>query len=180
MTAASAWTGFGLNTLVAAPTRITVVCSGNICRSPMAEVVLRHLLAKAGRPDVLVTSGGIGGWHVGEGADPRTVRVLHDFGYDGAAHRAQQFRPRWFGAHDLVLAADRGHLRALQQLAPTEADAAKVRLLRSFDPASALRGEDEVADPYYGGREDFEECLRQVEAACRGVVGHVQGEGGAG
>lgn len=155
------------------PMRITVVCSGNICRSPMGEVILRSLLLEQGRDDVVVTSGGVGGWHVGEGADPRTVRILREHGYDGAAHRARQFTPRWFDDHDLVLAADRGHWRALRRMARTQADAAKVRLLREFDPVAARSGLDEVADPYYGGRAEFEQCLREVEAACRGVVAHV-------
>ncbi|MEI2731960.1 MAG: low molecular weight protein-tyrosine-phosphatase [Dermatophilaceae bacterium] len=161
----------------ARPARITVVCSGNICRSPMAEVILRQLLAETGRGDVIVTSGGLGGWHVGDGADPRAVRMLRDHGYDGAAHRARQFRQDWFADHDLVLAADRGHLRALQAMARTEADLGKVRLLRSFDPRSAATGQDEVEDPYYGSRADFEQCLLDVEAACRGVVAYVTGNG---
>lgn len=159
------------------PTRITVVCSGNICRSPMAEAVLRRLLQVAGRPDVVVTSGGIGGWHVGEGADRRTVRVLAAHGYDAGAHRARQFTAGWFAYHDLVLAADRGHRHALRRLAPSASEAAKVRLLREFDPVAVRQGQDEVADPYYGGSADFEQCLREVEAACRGVVRHVQGRG---
>lgn len=172
--------GIGLNDLVARPpTRITIVCSGNICRSPMAEVILRQLLADAGRDDVLVTSGGLGGWHVGDGADPRAVRMLRDHGYDGAAHRARQFERHWFADHDLVLAADRGHLRALQAMARTDAEAGKVRLLRSFDPQAAAVGHDEVDDPYYGSRADFEQCLLDVQAACRGVVDYVTGAGPA-
>jgi protein-tyrosine phosphatase len=152
------------------PLRVSMVCSGNICRSPMAEVILRHLLDEAGVAGVEVESCGIGGWHVGDGADPRTVTMLRRHGYDGSAHRASQFDPRSFADLDLVLAADRGHLRALQRAAGSEADRAKVRLLREFDPQAVAAGTLEVDDPWYGGTADFERCLLEVEAACRGLL----------
>ena len=151
--------------------RVCFVCSGNICRSPMGEVVLRSLLEDAGLADAVgVDSAGTGGWHEGDGADPRTVSTLDDHGYDGSAHLAREFRPEWFAALDLVLAADRGHARALREVAPTDADRAKVRLLREFDPAAVAAGTLEVDDPYFGGAAEFQRCLREVEAACRGLV----------
>ncbi len=156
------------------PTRVTMICTGNICRSPMAEVVLRQLLDEAGVPGVEVTSSGMGGWHVGEGADRRTVQVLRRHGYDGSAHVASKFDKRSFGDFDLVLAADRGHLRELHAAAGTPADRAKVRLLREFDPAAVAADSLEVDDPWYGDMSDFERCLAEVEAACRGLVEHLR------
>ncbi|MES5819172.1 low molecular weight protein-tyrosine-phosphatase [Streptomyces sp. RG80] len=152
--------------------RVCFVCTGNICRSPMAESVFRARVAEAGLGGrVEVDSAGTGGWHEGDGADPRTVSVLEEHGYD-SAHRARQFQPSWFARLDLVIALDHGHLRALRRLAPTPEDAAKVRLLRSYDPSA---GADlDVPDPYYGGMDGFEECLEMVEAASEGLLAAVR------
>ncbi|MFG2946663.1 low molecular weight protein-tyrosine-phosphatase [Streptomyces adustus] len=157
--------------------RVCFVCTGNICRSPMAESVFRAHVARAGLDDrVEVDSAGTGGWHEGAGADPRTVAVLEDGGYD-SDHTARQFQASWFPRLDLVIALDHGHLRELRRLAPTEEDARKVRLLRSYDPAA---GDDlDVPDPYYGGMDGFEGCLEMVEAASTGLLAavreHVEG-----
>ncbi|MEU0284968.1 low molecular weight protein-tyrosine-phosphatase [Streptomyces sp. NPDC006147] len=152
--------------------RVCFVCTGNICRSPMAESVFRARVAEAGLDDrVEVDSAGTGGWHEGEDADPRAVGVLRDNGYE-AGHTARQFDPSWFAGLDLVIALDAGHLRALRRLAPTERDAGKVRLLRSYDPGA---GDDlDVPDPYYGDREGFEQCLEMVEAASEGLLAAVR------
>ncbi len=152
--------------------RVCFVCTGNICRSPMAEFVFRARVAEAGLEDLVeVDSAGTGGWHEGEGADPRTVTVLRENGYE-TEHTARQFDPSWFGRLDLVVALDAGHLRALRRLAPTERDAEKVRLLRSYDPAA---GDDlDVPDPYYGGPEGFDACLEMVEAASHGLLAAVR------
>lgn len=150
--------------------RICVVCSGNICRSPTAEVVLRSMVSSAGLADrVTVESAGTGDWHVGAHADPRTLATLRHHGYDGSAHRARQYDPEWFAEHDLVLATDAGNAELLRSMAPP-GEAAKVVLLRSFDPAAAGAGDLDVPDPYYGEGDGFERVLRLVEAACRGVV----------
>ncbi|MER8005320.1 low molecular weight protein-tyrosine-phosphatase [Streptomyces sp. NPDC094149] len=152
--------------------RVCFVCTGNICRSPMAESVFRAHLREAGLDGLVeVDSAGTGGWHEGDGADPRTVSVLRANGYDGA-HIARQFQPSWFARLDLVIALDAGHLKALRRLAPSPEDAAKVRLLRSYDPAA---GDDlDVPDPYYGDVEGFEECLEMVERASEGLLGAVR------
>lgn len=152
--------------------RVCFVCTGNICRSPMAESVFRARVAEDGLDGrVEVDSAGTGGWHEGDGADPRTVSVLQEHGYDGA-HTARQFQPSWFSRLDLVIALDHGHLKALRRLAPSPEDAAKVRLLRSYDPSA---GDDlDVPDPYYGGMDGFEECLEMVEAASEGLLAAVR------
>ncbi|MEU6094223.1 low molecular weight protein-tyrosine-phosphatase [Streptomyces sp. NPDC047079] len=157
--------------------RVCFVCTGNICRSPMAESVFRARVEEAGLGDLVeVDSAGTGGWHEGDGADPRTVAVLEENGY-GSDHTARQFQLSWFSRLDLVIALDSGHLKALRRLAPTPEDEDKVRLLRSYDPAA---GEDlDVPDPYYGGMDGFEECLEMVEAASPGLLAavreHVEG-----
>ncbi|MGW2560598.1 low molecular weight protein-tyrosine-phosphatase [Streptomyces sp. NPDC001514] len=153
---------------------VCFVCTGNICRSPMAESVFRSRLEEAGLDGLVdVDSAGTGGWHEGDGADHRTVSVLRAHGYE-SGHVARQFRASWFARLDLVIALDDGHLRELRRLAPTEADAAKVRLLRSFDPAARAQGELDVPDPYYGGMDGFEECLEMVEAASEGLLAAVR------
>ncbi|WP_423833544.1 low molecular weight protein-tyrosine-phosphatase [Streptomyces manipurensis] len=149
--------------------RVCFVCTGNICRSPMAESVFRAHVSDAGLDALVeVDSAGTGGWHEGDGADPRAVSVLEAAGYE-QDHRARRFRSSWFERLDLVIALDSGHLRDLRALAPTLQDAAKVRLLRSYDP-SATAAEADVPDPYYGSLEGFEECLELVEAASPGLL----------
>ncbi|GAA1420587.1 low molecular weight protein-tyrosine-phosphatase [Streptomyces thermospinosisporus] len=152
--------------------RVCFVCTGNICRSPMAESVFRARVAEAGLDELIeVGSAGTGGWHEGDGADPRTVAVLEENGYD-SAHTARQFDPAWFPRLDLVIALDSSHLKALRRLAPTERDADKVRLLRSYDPAA---GDDlDVPDPYYGDTHGFEACLEMVEAASTHLLAAVR------
>lgn len=157
------------------PYRVTFVCTGNICRSPMAEHVLRGHARKAGL-DVAVDSSGTGGWHVGAPADPRTVDLLEQHGYS-SAHRARQFRAAWFDDYDLVIALDRGHERELRRQARTEADQAKIRLLRSFDPAAGTG--QSVPDPYYDDAE-FAVVLAQIEAAMPGLLAEIARRDGSG
>lgn len=156
---------------------ICVVCSGNICRSPIGEVILEDALARAGLADrVSVCSAGTGSWHLGEAADHRACAVAKSHGLDLAEHRADVFSEEHFSHVDLVLALDSGHLRALQALAPDQAARDKIHLLRSFDPEAVDEGDLEVADPYYGDRRDFEIAYDQVVAAAAGIVAHVQEE----
>ena len=152
--------------------RVCFVCTGNICRSPMAESVFRARVADAGLDGLVeVDSAGTGDWHEGENADPRTLSVLEERGY-ALDHAARVFEPSWFARLDLVIALDTGHLKALRHLASAGEDTAKVRLLRSYDPGA---GDDlDVPDPYYGGRDGFEECLEMVERACTGLLDAVR------
>ena len=142
----------------------------------MGEVILRSMLERAGIDEVVVDSAGTGGWHEGDAADPRAVRALKDHGYDGTHHQAHEFRREWFSDRDLIVAADEGHVRDLRRWAPNAHASAKVRLLREFDPTAVDSGTLEVDDPYYGGAEDFDQCLRVVERACRGIVEHLGAE----
>ena len=156
------------------PFHITVVCTGNICRSPMGEVILRDLFDEAGLgDDVTVDSAGTTRWEVGNPLDPRAAAELRRRGYDGSAHVARQFEPDWLSSTDLLLAADAGHASVLRRWARTPADAAKVHLLREFDPAAVAAGTLEIDDPWYGDEEDFVRCFTEVEAACRGVAAWV-------
>lgn len=146
--------------------RIAMVCMGNICRSPMAEHVLRAKLAAANLPAEVV-SAGTGGWHAGEPADPRTEAVLREHGYT-YEHTAQQIKRSWLDAFDLILVMDHDNLKNVLALANKSGQRAVVKLLRDFDPNSAPGSI--VPDPYYGGPDEFEQTLKLIEAACDGVV----------
>lgn len=159
-----------------APYRIAFVCLGNICRSPMAEAVMRALVDEAGLSGrVEVTSAGTGGWHVGEPADPRAKAALRRRGYP-LRHAARQFRARDLARHDLVLGLDERNVADLGRLATTAAERAKVLPLRAFDPAA---GSDlAVPDPYYGTDADFDHALDLIEAACGSLLDRVRDEVG--
>ena len=145
--------------------RLCFVCTGNICRSPMAETVFKSLVTRAGlQRSVAVFSAGTGDWHVGEAADARTLTVLAERGYDGSGHRARQFDPDWFEHLDLVLTFDRSQERILRTWAHTESDRAKVQPLLSFDAEQAALGD--VPDPYYSDEVLFRQVLGTIERAC--------------
>lgn len=158
--------------------RITTVCLGNICRSPMAEAVLRARIDAAGLSDrVSVDSAGTDGWHVGEDADPRALATLRDAGYD-LEHSGRQFLGDWHDpAHpaysDLVLAMDSRNYATLIGLAYGPVHH-RVRMMRSFDPALAGIPDGDprldVPDPWYGGMDDFVTVLGMLERASDGLV----------
>ncbi len=149
--------------------RVTVVCTGNICRSPTADVVLSVLIAEAGLGDLAeVDSYGLGDWHVGGGMDDRSARALAAAGYDPDGHRARQLPRGWADDYDLVLAMDDGHLDDLRaQAAAAGHPADQVQLFRDFDPVDPGGN---VADPYYGGPDGFEEVLAVVERTSAAIV----------
>lgn len=141
-----------------------MVCLGNICRSPTADVVLQAKLAAAGLDDrVTVASCGTGGWHVGSAMDPRAAAALREAGYDPSRHRARQWAASWLDDHDLVLAMDEANLAEVGG----RSDDGRVGLLRDLDP---LDPGAEVPDPYYGGPSGFQEVLAMVERSCDVLV----------
>jgi protein-tyrosine phosphatase len=157
----------------AATYRIGVVCLGNICRSPMAEVVLNSRLAKAGLADrVEVQSSGTGDWHIGGPMDRRAAALLTAHGYDATQHRAQKFGTDWFDDCDLILAMDGSNLADLTDLGagrPDDHTAGRVRMFRDFDPR-ATDADRDVPDPYYGGDDGFDNVLAMVERTAAALV----------
>lgn len=160
------------------PYRICLVCLGNICRSPMAEIVLREELARAGlAAAVVVESAGTGDWHVGERMyEPARAEVTRR-GYDGSSHRARQIQAADLAIYDLVVAMDQANLANLRRMSADGQTAERVRMLRSFDPG--LAGGDayggEVPDPYGGGPEGYALAFELVMAAVKGLVGQLEG-----
>ena len=143
---------------------VSFICSGNICRSPMAEKMFAHQIDQRGLAHaVRVTSAGTGGWHAGDPADRRAVHVLRKYGYP-TAHRAAQIAEEHLTA-DLLVALGRNHLRILLDMG-VEQD--RVRMLRSFDPRSGAHALD-VEDPYYGDHSDFEDVFRVIDASLPGL-----------
>jgi protein-tyrosine phosphatase len=142
--------------------RILFICSGNICRSPTAEGVMRHIAAERGL-EIEAASAGIGGWHVGEPADRRSAEAALRRGIElhGAA---QQVRRSDFSDYDLLVAMDHGHLRDLLAMAGEHRD--KVRLLID---------DTDVPDPYYGGPDGFEDVLDLITEGCERLADEVAG-----
>jgi protein-tyrosine phosphatase len=161
---------------------ICFVCLGNICRSPTAEGVMRHMLAEAKLSNrVIVDSAGTGDWHIGEAPDERAQCAARSRGYDLSTFRGRQITAADFERFDLIIAMDDKNVAALRQGCPP-ALRDKIRLLMEFatgagapDANGAEKGAPgfdtrEVVDPYFGGGEGFETVLDQCEAACRGLI----------
>ncbi|WP_370946896.1 low molecular weight protein-tyrosine-phosphatase [Amycolatopsis sp. cg5] len=148
---------------------VCFVCSGNICRSPMAALVFQEHLRREGLA-VRVSSAGTGAWHAGEPADSRAQATLRASGYP-TSHIAAEVGDDHLEA-DLLLAADVGHLRFLQSRV---ADPSKVRLLREFDPEAPEGAE--VPDPYYGADGGFAEVLAMIERTVPGLLKWVREQG---
>jgi protein-tyrosine phosphatase len=158
------------------PYRICLVCLGNICRSPMAEVVLRSALADAGLSgEVVVDSAGTGDWHVGHQMEAHARAELARRGYDGSAHRARQIERSWLADRDLVLALDRHNLADLRRMA-ARAGAGTDRI-RLFGEVGGLQpdaaGRLDIPDPYGGDSTDFAAVLDLIEQAARQITAQV-------
>ena len=151
--------------------RVLFVCMGNICRSPLAEGVFRHLVSQAGLDErIEIDSAGIGDWHVGELPDPRTRAVAERRGIR-LTSRARQVVVDDLSRFDLVIAMDDENLRGLRRLRAQLPEGTEVRRLREFDPdADHL----DVPDPYYGGEDGFERVHDMVERACARLLEHIR------
>jgi protein-tyrosine phosphatase len=172
-----------------APYRVCLVCLGNICRSPMAETVLRAELAAAGlNGAVVVDSAGTGDWHVGDAMDPGARSALARRGYDGSgpkAHRARQFQPSWLSRYDLILAMDSRNLADLRRMA-RGGDADRIRLFGEAGGLTKTAGglgpaaaggqasrvvppgdstASDIPDPWGGGPDEFGHVLDLLGAA---------------
>ena len=156
--------------------RLCFVCLGNICRSPIGEGVMRHLIERASLADQIeVDSAGTAGYHQGALPDARARAAGRRCGIE-VAGRARQFKQADFERFDYVLAMDRSNFEDLEELAASDAARKKLKLLRSFDPAS-LAGAS-VPDPYYGGDEDFDDVVRICLAACTPLLAWLRQEHG--
>lgn len=154
-----------------------MVCLGNICRSPVAAVVLAAKVEDASLSAMVVTrSSGTGDWHIGGPMDPRAAASLTDAGYDPSQHRAAQFDRSWFDSHDVILAMDASNHRDITRLAPDQDSRDRVLMFRAFDPA---RDPDDpygldVPDPYSGGPDDYRLVLDIVERTTDQLVIELQ------
>jgi protein-tyrosine phosphatase len=150
--------------------KILTVCLGNICRSPMAEGILRHLAQERGI-DITTDSAGTGDYHVGEEPDHRAMAAMERYGISIRDLRARQFEARDFEDFDLILAMDASNLANMLKLAPNAELAKKARLMMDHAPEHPER---EVPDPYFGGDEGFDHVYRMLMASCSAVLDEVE------
>lgn len=150
--------------------KVLFVCTGNICRSPTAEGVLRHLAAAEGLAGVIETdSAGTAGYHVGQPPDPRTIAAAAARGIDLRSLRARRVSPADFERFDLIVAMDRGHLDYLIALRPA-GGRAEVKLLLDYHPSDGAPAGKDVPDPYDGDRKGFDEVLDLITTATHALL----------
>jgi protein-tyrosine phosphatase len=147
--------------------RVRFICTGNICRSPLAEELARGHVDRAGLAGrVAIDSFGTHDYHVGEGADPRTVATARRFGVDLAAHRARQVAAADCEAGDLILAMDSGHEQWLRRIAPAPAR----DRIHLYLPFVGIEGVRDVPDPYYGDADGFIAVHELLDRAAERLV----------
>ncbi len=155
-----------------APYRVCLVCLGNICRSPMAETVLRAALADAGLAgQVVVDSAGTGDWHIGQPMDAGARAALARRGYDGSAHRARQVQASWLAQRDLVLAMDARNLADLRRMAGARAGD-RIRLFGEVGGLSEA-GDGQIPDPWGGDAAKFGHVLDLLSRAAPVIAGRL-------
>ena len=139
--------------------KILMVCLGNICRSPLAEGIMRAKLSK----DFIVDSAGTGGWHAGELPDKRSISTAKNRGLDITSQRARQFKISDFDTFDYIYVMDNSNYKDVMALAPNEEAKSKVKLiLNELFPNENV----DVPDPYYGGQDGFEDVFDMLNEAC--------------
>jgi protein-tyrosine phosphatase len=144
-----------------------MVCLGNICRSPLAEGILRHKLQQAGIKNVQVDSAGFASYHIGEHPDHRSIQTARNHGIDISKLVARKFRKEDFDDFDFIYVMDSSNFQDVKSVARNETDMKKVDLLLNAKwPGTNLA----VPDPYYGGLEDFEKVFRLCDQACDVIV----------
>ena len=151
--------------------KILMVCLGNICRSPMAEGILRHKLQERGLP-FTTESAGTAGSHVGEAPDRRAIATMRRFGIDISDLRARQVSAQDFARFDHLLAMDEENLLDLRALAPDHETASRARLIMDLVPDHPLR---HVPDPYYGGDVGFDTVYHMLDQACDRLIERTMG-----
>ncbi|MEE1946238.1 low molecular weight protein-tyrosine-phosphatase [Pedobacter sp. KR3-3] len=139
--------------------RILMVCLGNICRSPLAEGIMRHLVNEQ-HLGWQIASAGTGSWHVGQAPDKRSIAIAQNFGYDISTQRARHFTKAMFDHFDHILVMDRNNLKDVLAQASTTAQRQKVKLFLD---------DDEVVDPYYDNAL-FEPVCAQIEKRCKELI----------
>ncbi len=141
-----------------------MVCLGNICRSPLAEGILR---SKVNLSEVHVDSAGTGGWHVGEQPDERSIKVARKYGLDITYQRGRKFSTYDFEQFDHIFVMDNSNYRDVLQLANSEEERQKVQLILD----ELFPGENvDVPDPYYGGEHGFENVYKMLDEACERIA----------
>lgn len=143
-----------------------MVCLGNICRSPMAEGIMRHQLKDQGFT-VMVDSAGTGAWHVGENPDQRAIKTMHNHGIDISNLVARQFKEVDFDQFDLILAMDETNLEDILKLVKNSTDHEKVKLILKYLPTIKIFS---VPDPWYGNMDGFEVVYQQLDLACKEII----------
>lgn len=147
-----------------------MVCLGNICRSPLAEGILKQKVNQQGL-DIQVASSGTAAYHVGESADERMIATAHRHGVDLSGHHGSQFKAKDFDEYDKIFVMDSSNYRNVIRLARSENDRAKVNLIMDvLDPATGY----DVPDPYYSGDDGFELVYNMLNQACDKIVDDIK------
>ena len=153
--------------------KVLFVCMGNICRSPLAEGLFKDLLEKEGLAHAFhVDSAGTIGYHAGSPPDRRSVETLARVGIDITNQRSRQVKPSDFDTFDYIIAMDKENMATLEAAAPVHT----VDRLHMFLPFAPELDMQEMPDPYYGGTDGFDLCLRAGQKAAKGLLNHIKGE----